>query len=114
CAEDLLLGDAMDRRVRMRCSPVGTNHAGPETPGDLRCGTADTATGANQQNRLTGLEIYRFEAAPSGHVVDPNRRRLIEAEDLGLPAQTRHRHGDHLRMGAVAGEAGIAAGAPDL
>jgi hypothetical protein len=38
---------------------------------------------------------------------------LIETEDLGLPAQTRHRHGDHLRVGTVAGEAGIAAGAPD-
>jgi hypothetical protein len=38
---------------------------------------------------------------------------LIEAEDLGLPAQTRHRHGDHLRVSAVAGEAGIPARAPD-
>src|SRR6202035_166183 len=113
CAEDQLHGNAEDRRVRMRRAPVGADHAGAKPSGDLRGGTADASAGANQENRLTGPESCRFEAAPGSHIVDPDRRGLIETEAIGLPAQTGHRHNDLLRMGAVAGEAGISAGAPD-
>ena len=81
CAEDQFLGDVMDRCVRMRRAQVGTDHAGAEAAGDLRRGAADAAACANQQNGLTGLKTCRFEAAPSSYVVDPNRRRLVEAED---------------------------------
>lgn len=78
-ADDQLFGDTMDRRVPMRHVPVGTDHARAEAPGNLRRGAADAAPGADQQNRLTGLEACRFEAAPGGHVVDPDRRCLVEA-----------------------------------
>src|ERR1700726_1413146 len=92
---------------------VGADHAGAKTAGDLSRGTTDAASGADQQNRLVAPEPCRFKATPGGHVVAPNRRGLVEAEVVGLPAQTSRWHGDHLRKGAVASEAGVA-GSPDL
>ena len=64
-AENQLFSDAIDRRVRMRRVPVGTNHAGFEAPGNLRGSAADAASGADQQNRLAGFKTCNFEAAPA-------------------------------------------------
>ena len=93
---------------------VGADHAGAEAPSDLGGGAADAASGADQEHGFPGLQACRFDAAPGGHVIDADRRRLVEAEGAGLAAQARRRHGDQLGVGSVAGEADIAARAPNL
>ena len=80
---------ASDRRVRRGRAPFGADDARAEASGDLRGGAADAASGADQQHRLPRLQTRRFEAAPGRHVVDADRRRLVETEGLGLPAQAR-------------------------
>ena len=104
----------MNRRVRARRPLVGADHAGAHAPGDLGGGAADAASGADQEHGLPGLQACGFEAAPGGHVIDADRRRLVEAEGFGVAAQARRQLGDQLGMGSVAGEADIAAGAPNL
>jgi hypothetical protein len=59
-ADDQFIGDTKDRRVRMRRMPVGTDHAGADTPSNLRRGATDTASRTNEQNRLTGTKACHF------------------------------------------------------
>src|SRR5258708_6872472 len=65
---------------------LGADHAGAKAAGALGRGPTDAASSSDQQNRLAGLEPCRFNATPGGQVVDPNRRGLVEAEVVGLPA----------------------------
>src|ERR1700727_3440489 len=81
---DQLLGYGVDRRVRMRRMPVSADDSGAKASSDLGGGGANAASGADQQQGLLRFQGRRFDAAPGGHVVDPNRRRLVEAEVSGL------------------------------
>jgi hypothetical protein len=56
-ADDQLLRDGLNRRVRARHAIVGADHAGAKASSDLSGGAADAASSADQQHRLPALRL---------------------------------------------------------
>jgi hypothetical protein len=95
--------------------PIDFDHARADALGDLRRRPADTPSRADDRQRLIRPQLRRFHEAPPGcHIIDHDRRGLVEREPRGLAPEARDRHGDLLRMRAVAGKPDIAARTPNL
>src|SRR5580698_9797958 len=84
-------------------------------PGDLNGGVADTAAGGDDEDGFPGAQFSSIDqAGPGGDEIHADGGRLIEVQGFGFTAQAGDRNDDVFRVGAVAREAGVAAGTPDL